>query len=361
MGQSSTFATLALAAALAAPSGAQAAPLFSITVLPAEMTPGAMNQAGHVVGSGIDGIRLWRGGAAIRVPAVGLGYSDGLGINKYDDLAGTSAIGTGGVAFAWIGRTVHNIGAAAPDFASSFARRINDSGWVVGALYDGVGGIESRGFIYRNGDIRLLPTLGGNNGSAFGVSNRGHVTGRAGLASTPPNTGEGHAYLFHNGKIKDLGALPGDDISVGLDVNDLGQVVGSSASRLAQGNRGFLYSRGRMVNVGTLGGNTTDAFGINNHGVVVGRSFVPNEETAERGFIYAKGRIVDLNRLVVPKDGWVIKHAEDINDSFQVLAYACRNGIQDCRTVRLDPLIHLCNAQLPVAMPKLIHEAASNR
>lgn len=358
------LAALTLIATLAMPFAAHAAPrtaLFSITVLPAEMTPGAMNQAGHVVGSGIDGIRLWRGGAVMRVPAVGAGYSDGLGINKHDDLAGTSAIGTGGVAFAWIGRAVHNIGAAAPDFASSFARRINDSGWVVGALYEGVGGIESRGFIYRNGDIRLLPTLGGNNGSALGVSNRGHVTGLAGLRSTPPNTNGGHAYLFHDGKIRDLGVLPGDDFSVGLDVNDLGQVVGSSASLRTQGNRGFVYAHGKMVDVGTLGGTTTDALAINNAGVVVGRSYLRNDETAQRGFIYARGRLVDLNRLVVPTDGWVIMHAEDINDGFQVLAYACRNGIQECRTVRLDPLRHLCNGRLAEVMPTLIHDAALKR
>lgn len=161
MGQSTTFAALALCAALITPPGAHAAPLFSMTVLPAEMTPGAINGAGHVVGSGIDGIRLWRGGAPIRIPAVGSGWSDGLGINRHDDLAGTSAIGTGTVAFAWIGQAVHDIGAAAPDFEASFARRINDSGMVVGAVYRGVGGIESRAFTYRNGTIRLLPTLGG--------------------------------------------------------------------------------------------------------------------------------------------------------------------------------------------------------
>lgn len=113
-----------------------------------------------------------------------------------------------------------------------------------------------------------------------------------------------------------------------------------------------------MVDVGTLGGNSTDSYGLNNYGVVVGRSYIVTGDPP-RGFIYAKGRIVDLNRLVVPKDGWVIMHAEDINDAFQVLAWACRNGEQDCRAVRLDPLGHLCNGSLSVTMPALIHAAAA--
>jgi uncharacterized membrane protein len=34
-----------------------------------------------------------------------------------------------------------------------------------------------RGFIWKNGVMRALPTLGGNNGFASGVNNRGQIVG----------------------------------------------------------------------------------------------------------------------------------------------------------------------------------------
>jgi hypothetical protein len=47
--------------------------------------------------------------------------------------------------------------------------------------------------------------------------------------------------------------------------------------------------------------------------------------------------MIDLNRFVDPASGWVINAALDINDSFQILARACRTDFVLCRTVRLEP------------------------
>lgn len=334
---------LALSMLLAAPLGGHAAPaagalppLFQVTLLPTELNgANSMNQAGHVVGSGMTSVWLWTEAGSRQLAAVNTGYSDGLGINSRDDVAGTSYGNAGGIAFANIGGAVQDIGAAAPDFRSSFARRINDNGWVVGALYDGRG-IESRPFIYRNGSVQVLPTLGGNAGSAFAVSNRGHVTGQAALPTTQPFSGGGNAFLYFGGTMTGLGALPGDDSSSGLDVNERGDVVGVSSQASQGGSRGFLFSRGRMVNLGSLGGSFTDALAINNAGVVVGRSYTAGN-AAERGFIYAYGRMIDLNRLVRSSGGRVITAGLDINDAFQILVRACSVDGTDCRSLRLEP------------------------
>ena len=346
----------ALPALLAIPLGVSAQvtaptalPLFSFTVLPEQMNgANAMNRAGHVVGSGSAGVWFWNGTTATQLPAASAGFSDGLGINNRDDLAGTS-YGASSIGFANIGGAVQNIGAAVPDFKASYARGINDDGWVVGALINGVGGVESRPFIYRNGSIQLLPTLGGNAGAAYAVSNNGYVTGQATLPTTPPSSGGGHAFLYQNGSMIDIGALSGDDVSSGLDVNERGGVVGISARTGQTGNRAFFYWRGRMFDLGSLGGSSTTPFAVNNYLVVVGTASTAAQ--VEHGFVYAFGRMLDLNRFVDPASGWVINAALDINDSFQILVRACRTDFPLCRTVRLEPSSAIRNGGLAGLLP----------
>lgn len=335
--------------ATAQPLGIGTVPVFRITLLPEGMTGGAMNQAGHVVGSGIGGVRIWTGGNSIRlVQAAASGYSDASGINSRDDVAGSSSYGTGSIAFANIGGVVHRIADANPDTQPSFAFGINDANWVVGTVYDWRNGNESRAFIYRNGNLLLLPTLGGNSSVGLAISNRGHVTGDSILPGTGQGQAARNAFLYLNGRMAGLGALPGDDVSTGRDVNDRGEVVGTSARSGQAASRGFLFSNGRMVDVGKLGnGLLTEARAINNAGAVVGQSFLTSPADDPRGFIYVRGRIVDLNRLVDRAQGWVITAAIDINDAFQVLGQACRSDGTMCRMARLEPRVPVGRGGLP--------------
>jgi uncharacterized membrane protein len=49
-------------------------------------------------------------------------------------------------------------------------------------------------FLWRNGHMSALPTVGGNNGQAFAINNRGQITGMATVLSGP-HAGEIHAFL----------------------------------------------------------------------------------------------------------------------------------------------------------------------
>ena len=76
--------------------------------------------------------------------------------------------------------------------------------------------------------------------------------------------GISNALAASSYQIVDLGTFSGATKAYAL--NDSGQVVGESSGKA------FLYSGGALLDMGTLGGTTAVAYGINNSGVVVGAS-----------------------------------------------------------------------------------------
>ena len=69
----------------------------------------------------------------------------------------------------------------------------------------------------------------------------------------------------------DLGTLGGTN-SAAFGINDRGQIVGQSQTG-AGADRAFLWTvKEGMVDLGTLGGGSSVAFGINNRGQIVGES-----------------------------------------------------------------------------------------
>ena len=88
-----------------------------------------------------------------------------------------------------------------------------------------------------------LGTLGGGDGTiAFAVSASGAVVG-----SSPTANGQTHAFLWNRGVMTDLGTL-GGAFSVARGVNALGQVVGSSQTASGQ-THAFRWQDGVMIDV----------------------------------------------------------------------------------------------------------------
>lgn len=136
-----------------------------------------------------------------------------------------------------------------------------------------------------------LPTLGGTVGAAESINDKGLI---AGFANLPSNRAE-HATLWVDGVVTDLGTLGGPNSAVGFPAkNNEGTVVGfsqtaagdplregwnyfcgpSGTKPLCQGKNlislGFIWQKGKLTSLPTLGGNISQAFGINNSGEVVG-------------------------------------------------------------------------------------------
>lgn len=118
-------------------------------------------------------------------------------------------------------------------------------------------------------------------------------------------------------ELQGLGTLGGATSSA-RGLNDHGQVVGSA--ELGDGNvHAFLYSDGAMRDLGTLGGINSEATGINNRGQVVGNSVTSIFGTPIRGFIYSNGVMRDIGTVDRTKGS---SAANAINDSGQVAGNA---------------------------------------
>lgn len=201
------------------------------------------------------------------------------------------------------------------------AAAINDFGVVVGTTQPGAC-CATQAFIYKNGAMSLIGTLGGASSSANAINNLGQVVG---VSDTRTHFYQ-HAFLYTSHHLFDLGTLGGTYSSASA-INDRGQIVGESTlPNLA--SHAFLYSGGRMHDLGTLGSTFSRAYGINNFGQVVGLSSTAADPT-EIPFLYTNGKMVAVNALPgVKESGWVLFDATAINNLGQIVGRGSFNGQQ---------------------------------
>src|SRR5262249_23693630 len=75
----------------------------------------------------------------------------------------------------------------------------------------------------------------------------------------------------------------------------------------------------QMVDLGTLGGDDSEAWGINDLGQVVGDAQLDRGYSA---FIYADGKMTDLNSLIPPDTGLHLLRATAINNQGRIVGLA---------------------------------------
>ena len=202
-----------------------------------------------------------------------------------------------------------------PGHEEGYAHGINDLGQVVGyTQLDG--GYQSQAFLYTDGvGLTGLGSLDGFESKAFGINNLGEVVG----ASCVSDKYHQHAFLYNElTGMEDIGMLPGHTVSSAYDINDRGQIVGLSALYGNTNYRAFLYSEDtkEMIDLGTLGGNSSVANAINNSGVVVGNS--RTADGYEHAFMYSEDLgMIDLGTVGDYKESFAL----GINDSGQIVGY----------------------------------------
>jgi probable HAF family extracellular repeat protein len=293
-------------------------------------TPFGLNSHGDVVG--------WSGFYRAFI------YKDGSGMTELPAPAGRTsalarAISDGGlvVGEAWAsGVPSHAIrwsGGVAQDIGkfdeSSKAWEINASGVVVGD--SPVDALTTAGFVFTDGGGAVVMEPSRTTSHAYDVSDAGQITGTMTVGSVY------HAFRFTPGSGNlDIGALPGLPGSHGKAINVSGQVAGTLYSADGNTERIFRFTDGiGVVNLGGVGSHN-DPWAVNSRGDVVGNG----RPTAglERAFIYTdQGGLQDLNLLIDPALGLLLRYAYDINDAGQIVCFASSSIDGSWHALRLSP------------------------
>jgi probable HAF family extracellular repeat protein len=258
------------------------------------------------------------------------------GINLLGSGAGYSTFAGDSIQHAvrWRGNHLDDLGTLGGLHSRSNWPGINELGTVVGISYTNVRDTLNeawsceaflpatdracRGFIYQNGRMKELPTLGGTHGFATGINNRGQVVGWAQTRVLDPtcNVSLNVRHQFravmwepNRNKVTELKPWRGDSTSAATAINERGQVVGISGEcdqavgRFSARNA-VLWENGRVTKLPNLGGTSWHTpMAINERGDVVGFSNPkdPRDDRGEfiaRAFLWTKrGGIVNIGNL----------------------------------------------------------------
>jgi len=313
--------------------------------------------------------------------------SEAHGLNNRGSMAGQSFLSDGALhAFFWRKGTMTDLGTlGGPDsFVSVANHTVSEKDVVAGYSETSISDPNQENFcnpnftnnlvclpfIWENGVMTALPTLGGTNGQAFGINNRGQIAGQAegpnpdpcspfalevkpvvwrggqiqqvlppfGGSAAVANaindngdavgisgciTGNLYAVMWRHGSPIDLGSLGGAAGNFAFDINNRGQVIGQSDLPGDTLHHGFLWQNGAMADLGNLPGlPTSQAAGINNQGQIVGFSQdASGDDDTAVAVLWQNGTITDLNTLIPANSSLFLMEAVAINDHGQIAGW----------------------------------------
>jgi probable HAF family extracellular repeat protein len=205
------------------------------------------------------------------------------------------------------------------------------------------------GFVWKDGVMDALPTLGGPNGFAAGVNKQGQIVGWAENTIEDPTCDLTRTQRLNflpviwgpeEDQIQELPLFPGDTAGAAVGNNDKGQVVGISGTcdRAVGGftaAHALLWENGSITDMGNIGGNAWNTpVAINKYGVAVGFANVTlGRPFNAHAFRWSLNEgIQDLGVLPAHSlSEGSISQALGINKHGQVVGISCLAGFVDCR------------------------------
>jgi probable HAF family extracellular repeat protein len=318
---------------------------------------GASGTTDPLTGMPVGRAVLWRDGQILDLGNFGgtvslaitlnnAGQVVGAAINSIPDPFPLFAPPTQSRAFLWQNGVMHDLGTlGGPD---AMALSINERGQVAGISYTDpnetinptTGMPTVHPFLWDHGRMIDLGTLGGTLGGIGGpfessllVNNRGQVMSTSSLAGDQIF----HPFLWDHGVLSDLGTLGGDN-GAGIWLTDTGEVLGMADLPGSQVQDAFLWRYGIMTDLGSLGGSASAAFMMNSRGQIVGKSRLRTSFNCGGG---SQSRDCIRHAFLwengemldlnalVPPNNMVLYEADNINERGEIVAWALPAGCDD--------------------------------
>jgi probable HAF family extracellular repeat protein len=212
------------------------------------------------------------------------------------------------------------------------------SGWSTtdSTLNPATGLPTEHGFLWQNGAMTDIPTLGGTFAQAQCVNNQGQVigpsnlTGDPGCDGSPIATIDGscvqHAFSWDHGTLTDLKPLGGRS-SVAYWLNNDGEAVGGSSAKSDSEFHATLWKNGRITDL-----DPDDcfslAYAINAKHQIIGNTF--NCDTGYfTSVVWENGSIIDLNAAIAPDSSLFLVQPDNINDRGEIVGQGLPPGCDD--------------------------------
>jgi probable HAF family extracellular repeat protein len=286
-----------------------------------------------------------------------------------------------------------DIGTLGLSGSNSFGFGVNEKGQVVGQAQtwttdesheDFCGfqalGLPSSGttclpFLWQNGSMTPLPTLGGFNGAANMINSAGDVAGISenstlDLDCPAPQKFQFKPVVWQRGQPQELPTF-GDPEGIALAINASGLLVGASGNCSTfnpqllfalSPRHALLWQDGKAVDLGNLGGNNQSgegfgnvALNLNNKGQVVGASDLPGDATSHAFLWTQPTGMKDLGTL----EGDIISSAININDAGDVVGVSIDANFNPRAVIVQNGTMTDLNALVPSGTPLFLLLACS--
>jgi YD repeat-containing protein len=250
----------------------------------------------------------------------GLNYPRILDLDRRGQALGVGYFGEGAEVFLWDrkhGYTFIDELAHEKEIPAGAAAAFNDRGQIVGTHPIEPDGAFLRAVIWQKGKgLQFLePAPGDDNSVGVDINNHGEVVGITGPYPSESTLGERPVIWDRHGRVTVIPLLPGSTSGRPYAMNDAGQVIGATD---APGEvRGYIWDRDRGLRAipGLISGQFSVPSAINDHGEVVGVSSFYSGQRA----IFWSEETGTVNLADVPGGGH--SDAYDINNHRQIVGH----------------------------------------